>query len=158
MASLSGGHTIGWARCSVIASRLYNVSNSGQADPTMGTSYLHLLQSICGPSSTTSSSSALVNLDVSTADTFDNKYYKNLRASKGLLASGQVLLSTPGVAQHFCCSPKGLLLCLCSIHDQDGQHQPFDFSGQQPNKNQLPFCESLLIRDTPQHKCVKESL
>ena len=55
-------------------------------DPTMDTSYLQLLQSFCGPSSTASSSSALVNLDVSTADTFDNKYYKNLRASKGLLA------------------------------------------------------------------------
>ena len=96
VASLSGGHTIGRARCSLIASRLYNFSGSGQADPTMDTSYLQLLQSFCGPSSTASSSSALVNLDVTTADTFDNKYYKNLRASKGLLASDQVLSSTPG--------------------------------------------------------------
>ena len=98
VAALSGGHTIGRARCSIVASRLYNFSGSGRPDTSLAPSYLQLFQSFCGPASTASSSGAVVDLDVSTGDTFDNKYYRNLKVGRGLLASDQVLLSTPGAA------------------------------------------------------------
>lgn len=36
------------------------------------------------------------DLDITTPDTFDNKYYSNVRSMKGLLHSDQELLSTTG--------------------------------------------------------------
>ena len=98
VASLSGAHTIGRARCSFVAPRLYNFNGTGLPDPTLSTSYSDLLRAFCGPPSTALTSEAPANLDVTTPDVFDNKYFKNLKFSKGLLASDQELLSTPGAA------------------------------------------------------------
>ena len=98
VASLSGAHTLGRARCALVAPRLYNFNGTGQPDPTLSTSYLEVLRAFCGPPSTASTSRVLANLDLSTPDVFDNKYYQNLKASNGLLVSDQVLFSTPGAA------------------------------------------------------------
>ena len=94
--SLSGAHTIGRARCALVASRLYNFNGTGLPDPTLSASYLEVLRALCGPPATAPTSTVLANLDVSTPDVFDNKYYQNLKASNGLLVSDQVLFSTPG--------------------------------------------------------------
>ena len=95
VASLSGTHTIGRARCAIVAPRLYNFNGTGLPDPTLSTSYAELLRAFCGPPATAFTSRVLANLDVSTPDVFDNKYYQNLKVSKGFLTSDQVLLSTP---------------------------------------------------------------
>lgn len=39
----------------------------------------------------------VTNLDLTTPDTFDNKYYQNLLRGEGILRSDQVLWSTPGL-------------------------------------------------------------
>ena len=75
VASLSGAHTLGRARCSLVAQRLYNFSGTGEPDPTLSTSYLEVLRAFCGPPSTVSTSRVLANLDVSIPDVFYNKYF-----------------------------------------------------------------------------------
>nr|TKS12243.1 hypothetical protein D5086_0000065270 [Populus alba] len=40
--------------------------------------------------------SVITDLDPTTPDVFDNNYYCNLRANRGLLQTDQVLFSTPG--------------------------------------------------------------
>ena len=93
VASLSGGHTISRAQCALVASRLYNFNRTRLPDPTLSTSYLEVLRALCGPPDTASTSRVLTNLDLSTPDVFDDKYYQNLKLSNGLLSSDQVLLS-----------------------------------------------------------------
>jgi peroxidase len=91
--NISGAHTIGRGQCQFFVNRLYNFSNTGNPDPTLNTTYLQTLRSICpnnGPGTT------LANLDLTTPDTFDSKYYSNLKIGKGLFSSDQELFSTSG--------------------------------------------------------------
>ncbi|GAU43772.1 hypothetical protein TSUD_377970 [Trifolium subterraneum] len=93
LVALSGAHTIGRGQCKFFVDRLYNFSNTGNPDPTLNTTYLQTLKSICpnnGPGTT------LTNLDLTTPDTFDSKYYSNLKIGKGLFQSDQELFSTSG--------------------------------------------------------------
>ncbi|AES64748.1 putative peroxidase [Medicago truncatula] len=93
LVALSGAHTIGRGQCRFFVDRLYNFSNTGNPDPTLNTTYLQTLRTICpngGPGST------LTDLDPATPDTFDSAYYSNLRIQKGLFQSDQVLSSTSG--------------------------------------------------------------
>ncbi|KAK2394570.1 peroxidase [Trifolium repens] len=93
LVALSGAHTIGRGQCKFFVDRLYNFSNTGNPDPTLNTTYLQTLQSICpnsGPGTT------LTNLDLTTPDTFDSAYYSNLKIGKGLFQSDQELFSTSG--------------------------------------------------------------
>ncbi|ONK62462.1 uncharacterized protein A4U43_C07F4100 [Asparagus officinalis] len=83
MVTLSGAHTIGQARCTVFRTRVYNESN---IDPSFAKS----LQSNC-PSS--GGDGNLAPLDLSTPNTFDNFYYKNLVNKKGVLHSDQQLFN-----------------------------------------------------------------
>ena len=87
-----GGHTIGDAHCAAFRARLYNFSGTGQPDPTLSTEYLVQLQSICP--STNPDPNTLTDFDLTTPDTFDNKYYTNLINNEGLLQSDQELYST----------------------------------------------------------------
>ncbi|KAG0630033.1 hypothetical protein M758_1G149200 [Ceratodon purpureus] len=91
--SLSGSHTIGKARCTSFQARLYNQGNSGRPDPSLERSYLAELQHRCpqnGDGNVTSP------LDPCTPAVFDNQYYKDVMAGRGLLFSDQVLDTTPG--------------------------------------------------------------
>ncbi|KAE9594827.1 putative peroxidase [Lupinus albus] len=93
LVALSGAHTIGRAKCSSFIGRLYNFSSTGNPDPTLNTTLLQTLQALCpnnGPGTN------LTNLDLTTPDTFDNKYYSNLQSQNGLLETDQVLFSTSG--------------------------------------------------------------
>ncbi|KAK8969595.1 Cationic peroxidase 1 [Platanthera guangdongensis] len=81
MVTLSGGHTIGQARCTVFRTRIYNETNIDSA-------YAASLKSNC-PS--TGGDNNLSPLDVQTPVTFDNNYYNNLVIKKGLLHSDQQL-------------------------------------------------------------------
>ncbi|XXG51335.1 hypothetical protein AAC387_Pa02g5133 [Persea americana] len=93
--SLSGGHTIGLARCATFSTRLFNFSESGAADPTMDANMVTDLQSLCP---NTSDGNATTALDRNSTNLFDNHYFKNLLASKGLLTSDQVLFSSSAAA------------------------------------------------------------
>ncbi|EEF31678.1 peroxidase A2 [Ricinus communis] len=95
LVALSGAHTFGRAQCRTFNNRLFNFSNTGNPDPTLNTTYLATLQQICPQNGNTA---ALVNLDPTTPDTFDNNYFTNLQSNQGLLQSDQELFSTTGAA------------------------------------------------------------
>jgi len=91
--SISGAHTFGRAHCAQFVGRLYNFSSTGSPDPTLNTTYLQQLRTICpngGPGTN------LTNFDPTTPDKFDKNYYSNLQVKKGLLQSDQELFSTSG--------------------------------------------------------------
>ncbi|XP_062184883.1 peroxidase 2-like [Phragmites australis] len=85
MIALSGGHTIGQARCVNFRGRLYSETN---LDASLASS----LKPRC-PSSTGTGDDNTSPLDPSTSYVFDNFYYKNLLRNKGLLHSDQQLFS-----------------------------------------------------------------
>ena len=89
----SGAHTFGRAQCRTFNNRLYNFSGSGNPDPTLNTTYLSTLKGICPQNGDTT---VVTNLDLTTPDVFDNKYFSNLKVLKGLLQSDQKLFSTTG--------------------------------------------------------------
>jgi len=93
LVALSGAHTFGRAQCSTFINRLYNFSGSGNPDPTLNTTYLSTLQGICPQNGNTT---VVTNLDLTTPDVFDNKYFSNLQSLEGLLQSDQELFSTTG--------------------------------------------------------------
>ncbi|KAF4393938.1 hypothetical protein G4B88_025907 [Cannabis sativa] len=76
-------HTIGQARCTTFRARLYNEAN---IDSSFATS----TKANCPNSG---GDNTLSPLDVTTPNTFDNAYFKNLVANKGLLHSDQQLFS-----------------------------------------------------------------
>ncbi|XP_057548556.1 peroxidase P7-like [Amaranthus tricolor] len=84
MVALSGAHTIGQARCVTFRTRIYNETN------TIDASYASLRQKRC-PRSNGNGDNNLAPLDLQTPINFDNKYFKDLVAKKGLLHSDQQL-------------------------------------------------------------------
>ncbi|XP_024535693.1 peroxidase P7 [Selaginella moellendorffii] len=86
LVALSGSHTIGQAQCTNFRARLYN----GTSGDTIDASFKSNLERNC-PS--TGGNSNLAPLDLQTPVTFDNLYFKNLQAQKGLLFSDQQLFS-----------------------------------------------------------------
>ncbi|KAF5476372.1 hypothetical protein F2P56_008096, partial [Juglans regia] len=85
MVALSGSHTIGQARCVTFRQRIYN-------DADIDSSFKTSLQSKC-PSTAPAGDDNLSPLDVMSPVSFDNAYFKNLVAKKGLLHSDQQLFS-----------------------------------------------------------------
>ncbi|KAL6288265.1 hypothetical protein ACE6H2_012655 [Prunus campanulata] len=86
--ALSGAHTIGFTHCGRFSDRLYNFSSNSPVDPSLDPGYAKQLMGACPINA-----DPVVNLDPETPDTFDNAYYRNLVAGKGLLSSDQVLFS-----------------------------------------------------------------
>ena len=76
-----GGHTLGAADCPFFQYRI-------GTDPTMDSGFASQLNSTCSANP----SSGFAFLDDSPV-TFDNSFYRNLQARKGLLGSDQVLYS-----------------------------------------------------------------
>ncbi|KAL8162650.1 hypothetical protein V2J09_014139 [Rumex salicifolius] len=83
MVTLSGAHTIGFARCSSYNQRIYN-------DANIDLSFAKKLQSKCPKAGSTK---VLQGLDLQTEGRFDNKYYQNMLIKKGLLHSDQELFN-----------------------------------------------------------------
>lgn len=90
LVALSGGHTIGMARCSTFKQRLYNLNRKNQPDLTLERTYSNELRSICPPSGGDNRTSPL---DYASPNRFDNIYYKLILGGRGLLATDQVLLN-----------------------------------------------------------------
>ncbi|KAG6488790.1 hypothetical protein ZIOFF_050041 [Zingiber officinale] len=82
MAALSGAHTIGQAQCSQFDDRIYN-------DRNINATFAALRRRTCPPGG----SSALAPLDGETPYQFDNGYYRELVARRGLLQSDQALFN-----------------------------------------------------------------
>ncbi|XP_058103106.1 peroxidase 55-like [Magnolia sinica] len=88
MIALSGAHTIGFSHCDRFAKRLY----SSPPDPSLNPTYAQQLMTAC-PRNV--DPTVAVNLDPTTPNIFDNVYYQNLVAGKGLLTSDEVLFTDP---------------------------------------------------------------
>ncbi|KAJ3672846.1 hypothetical protein LUZ60_006220 [Juncus effusus] len=93
LVALSGAHTFGRAQCTFVTERLYNYKGGSSYDPSLSYTILIILQQRCP---LYGDETVLLNLDHTTPDYFDNKYYTNLQAGEGLLYSDQELLSTYG--------------------------------------------------------------
>lgn len=93
LVALSGAHTFGRAQCLTFSHRLFDFNNTGSPDPTLNSTLLQNLQQLCPQDG---NGSVLTNLDLSTPDAFDNKYFTNLQDQNGLLQTDQELLSTSG--------------------------------------------------------------
>ncbi|KAG6618231.1 hypothetical protein I3843_07G154100 [Carya illinoinensis] len=94
LVALSGGHTIGVARCTTFKQRLYNQNGNNQPDATLDKTYYYGLKSVCPRSGGDNNISPL---DFASPARFDNIYFKLILWGKGLLTSDQVLFTgSPG--------------------------------------------------------------
>ncbi|XP_031095356.1 peroxidase 55 [Ipomoea triloba] len=86
MIALSGAHTVGFSHCDRFAQRIY----SSPVDPSLDPSYAQQLMQDC-PRNV--DPTIAINMDPTTPRAFDNVYYQNLVAGKGLFTSDQVLFT-----------------------------------------------------------------
>uniref|UniRef100_A0A0D6QRT9 Peroxidase n=1 Tax=Araucaria cunninghamii TaxID=56994 RepID=A0A0D6QRT9_ARACU len=82
LVALSGAHTIGIGHCPSFTERLYP-----DQDPLLEDRFARHLYRVCPASDSNNS----INLDSSSPDLFDNKYYVNLVSNKGLFTSDETL-------------------------------------------------------------------
>ncbi|KAF8390654.1 hypothetical protein HHK36_025181 [Tetracentron sinense] len=90
MIALSGAHTLGFSHCNRFANRLYNFTPSSPVDPSLDPDYAQQLMSAC-PQDV--DPSIAVDMDPTTPRLFDNAYYQNLVAGKGMFTSDEVLFT-----------------------------------------------------------------
>ncbi|XVF35706.1 hypothetical protein REPUB_Repub18cG0169200 [Reevesia pubescens] len=92
LVTLSGAHTIGLAHCSAFSDRFQQDSNGKLTliDTSLDSTYAEEIMKKCPADA--SASNNTVNNDPETAFAFDNQYYSNLFAHKGLFQSDSVLL------------------------------------------------------------------
>nr|CAB3470640.1 unnamed protein product [Digitaria exilis] len=86
MTALSGAHTVGQARCVFFRSRIYT------PEPNINATFAAERQRTC-PQSGGAGDGNLAPFDDQTPDAFDNAYYRNLVAQRGLLHSDQELFN-----------------------------------------------------------------
>ncbi|CAI0457769.1 unnamed protein product [Linum tenue] len=92
MIALSGAHTLGFSHCDRFANRLYSFSKTSTVDPSLNVTYAQELMKAC-PQNV--DPSIAIDMDPTTARTFDNVYYQNLVEGMGLFTSDEVLYSNP---------------------------------------------------------------
>ncbi|KAL2906969.1 Peroxidase 55 [Bienertia sinuspersici] len=92
LVALSGAHTLGAAHCSKFSDRIYNFSPSNPIDPSMNPLYALQLQQQCPPNV---NPNIVVSMDPLTPGTFDNLYYQDLIAGRGMFTSDQELFTNP---------------------------------------------------------------
>ncbi|WCJ27457.1 Peroxidase family protein [Euphorbia peplus] len=90
MIALSGAHTVGFSHCNRFSNRLYSFSPSSPVDPSLAPDYAKQVMDAC-PRDVPPD--IAIDLDMTSPRIFDNAYYQNLVAGKGLLASDQVLFT-----------------------------------------------------------------
>ncbi|KNA11622.1 hypothetical protein SOVF_133570 [Spinacia oleracea] len=89
LVALSGGHTLGFSHCSSFVARVHNFSTIHETDPSMSTEFASLLKNKC-PSLNNNGDNAGQVLDT-TAAQFDNDYYKQVIAGKGVFGTDQAM-------------------------------------------------------------------
>nr|XP_048331233.1 lariat debranching enzyme [Ziziphus jujuba var. spinosa] len=92
LVTLSGAHTIGSAHCSAFNDRFQQDSHGKLTliDPSLDSAYANELMKQCPAGA---SPSKTVDNDPETSFVFDNRYYQNLLARKGLFQSDSVLFT-----------------------------------------------------------------
>ncbi|KAL3840282.1 hypothetical protein ACJIZ3_024873 [Penstemon smallii] len=88
LVALSGGHTIGKARCVTFRQRLYNQNGNNEPDETLEKNYYNGLKTVCPK---VGGDNNISPLDFSSPKKFDNSYFKLILWGKGLLNSDEVL-------------------------------------------------------------------
>ncbi|KAH9306190.1 hypothetical protein KI387_010594, partial [Taxus chinensis] len=88
LVTLVGAHTIGQTDCQFFSYRLYNFTATGNADPSMSTTYLKEAQSLCPAGG---DGSKRVALDKGSQMKFDESFFKNVRDGNAVLESDQRL-------------------------------------------------------------------
>ncbi|CAJ1974579.1 unnamed protein product [Sphenostylis stenocarpa] len=130
LVALSGGHTIGQARCTNFRNRIYNESN-------IDTSFARTRQSSC-PRTSGSGDNNLAPLDLQTPTAFDNNYFKNLVQKKGLLHSDQQLFnggSTDSIVHGYLTNPSSFSSDFVSAIIKMGDISPLTGSQGEIRKN-----------------------
>nr|XP_043622208.1 peroxidase N1-like [Erigeron canadensis] len=92
LVTLAGGHTIGTAACARFTDRLYNYKNNHGPDPDIDQVLLLHLQTLCPHNG---DHGTRVALDTGSVNSFDNSYYENVRAGRGVLESDSELWTDP---------------------------------------------------------------
>lgn len=90
LVALSGGHTLGFSHCSSFESRLRNFTSLHDVDPSMNNEFAQKLRQKCPKPNRDRTAGELLD---STSSTFDNDYYKQVVAGKGVFGSDQALFS-----------------------------------------------------------------
>ncbi|OAY84691.1 Peroxidase 47, partial [Ananas comosus] len=93
LVALSGGHTLGVARCSSFKSRLSSFDSTHDVDPSMDPTFAKTLLSTCS-----AGDSATQPFDATT-NSFDNLYFSALQKGDGVLFSDQTLYVSPQTQQ-----------------------------------------------------------
>ncbi|KAF7109581.1 hypothetical protein CFC21_109818 [Triticum aestivum] len=107
MTALSDAHTVGMADCMHYSDRVYSTDRDEEIDP----SFAQTMQLMCqGPS-------GKAPFDVQTPMRFDNAYYRNLIARRGLLTSDQTLYGGGGLQDN-----------LVEMYSTDGEAFARDFA------------------------------
>ncbi|CAM6114843.1 unnamed protein product [Calypogeia fissa] len=95
LVALSGGHTIGLARCATITSRLYTyLGTPGASDPSINSTLLKTLEKSCPNTNNSAALNVTNSLDIQTPTVFDNLYFKNLLQGNGVFQSDQELMTS----------------------------------------------------------------
>ncbi|KAL0907313.1 hypothetical protein M5K25_021714 [Dendrobium thyrsiflorum] len=89
MVVLSGGHTLGVARCSSFKNRLSQFDPTHEVDPSLDPSFAKFLSQKCLAGGNTA-----VAFDA-TPNIFDNNYFNTIQTGTGLLFSDQALFNSP---------------------------------------------------------------
>jgi len=89
LATLSGGHTLGFSHCSSFEARLRNFSSLHDSDPSMNAEFVLDLRKKCSKPNHNHNAGQFLD---STASVFDNDYYKQLLAGKGVFSSDESLV------------------------------------------------------------------
>jgi peroxidase len=130
LVALSGGHTIGQARCTNFRAHIYN-------DTDIDTSFARTRQSGC-PKTSGSGDNNLAPLDLATPTSFDNHYFKNLVDSKGLLHSDQVLFnggSADSIVHEYSTNPSSFFSDFVTAMIKMGDISPLTGSNGEIRKN-----------------------
>lgn len=88
LVALSGGHTLGFSHCSSFVARVHNFSTVHATDPSMNAEFASVLKQKCPGSNNNGDAGQLLD---STATQFDNDYYKQIIAGKGVFGTDQAM-------------------------------------------------------------------
>ncbi|KMS99000.1 hypothetical protein BVRB_3g066080 [Beta vulgaris subsp. vulgaris] len=92
LVALSGGHTLGFSHCSSFVARVHNFSIVHYTDPSMNPEFASMLRQKCPRSNNNGDAGQFLD---STASQFDNIYYKQIIARKGVFGTDQVMYDDP---------------------------------------------------------------
>ncbi|KAI9156481.1 hypothetical protein LWI28_007399 [Acer negundo] len=125
LVALSGAHTIGQSRCVQFRPRIYNETN-------IDSSFAQTRQRNC-PRATGSGDNNLAPLDLQTATSFDNHFFKNLITKKGLLYSDQG--STDSIVRTYSSNPNTFTSDFVAAMIKMGDNKPLTGSNGEIRKN-----------------------